>query len=90
MNTVYYKIWNKYDHIKVFGKRINDEKSNLTDVNILFTEENKLQFYIDQIYDINMFDKEDITEWEKKKKSEKTWVNATTYFEELISDYWSA
>ena len=57
MTTVYYKMWNKEYRTKVFVKRINDEKYNLADVNLLFTEEDKLQFYIERIYDINMFDK---------------------------------
>ena len=72
---------NKEDHIKVFGKSINNV---VADVKIIITEEDKLQFYIDQIYDNTMFDKEDITKWEKKKKSEKTSVNATACFEDLV------
>ena len=27
-----------------------------------------------------------MTKWEKKTKSDKTWVNATAYFEDLIAD----
>ena len=50
MNTVY--------HIKLFGKRINDEQYNLADVNILFTEEENIHFYIKHIYDRTMFEKE--------------------------------
>ena len=74
---------NKEDHIKVFGMRINNV---VDDVKIIITEEDKLQFYINQIYDNTMFDKEDITKWEKKKKSEKTSVNATAYFEDLVDN----
>ena len=74
---------NKEDHIKLFGMRINNV---VDDVKIIITEEDKLQFYIDQIYDNTMFDKEDITKWEKKKKSEKTSVNATAYFEDLVAN----
>ena len=51
---------------------------------IIITEEDKLQFYIDHIYDNTMFEKEEITKWEKKNKSKKTWVNATSYFEDLV------
>ena len=74
---------NKEDHIKVFGKRINNF---VADVKIIITEQYKLKFYIDQIYDNTIFDKEEITKWEKKKKSEKTWVNATAYFEDLVAN----
>ena len=41
--TVYYKMTNKEDHIKVFGKRINN---GVAYVKIIITEEDKLQFYI--------------------------------------------
>ena len=37
------------------------------------------------MYDNTMFDNEDITKWEKKTKYDKTWVNATAYFENLIA-----
>ena len=77
------KITNKEDHIKVFGKSINNV---VADVKIIITEEDKLQFYIDHMYDNTLFDKEEITKWEKKKKSEKTWVNATAYFEDLVAN----
>ena len=63
MNTVYYKMWNKEYHIKLFGKRINDEQSNLADVNILFTEEENIHFYIKHIYDRTMFEKEEMKKW---------------------------
>ena len=81
MDTVYWKMTNKEDHIKVFGKRINSVVDYL---NIIITEEENLQLYIDHIYDNIMFDKEEITKWEKKNKSKKTWVNATSYFEDLV------
>ena len=54
MNTVYYKMMKKEYHIKVFGKRINNV---VADVNIIITEEDKMQFYIYQMYDNTMFDK---------------------------------
>ena len=58
----------------------------MADVKIIITEEDKLQFYINHIYDKTISDNEDITQWEKKKKSEKTWVNATAYFEDLVAN----
>ena len=33
-----------------------------------------------------MFEKEEMNKWQKKTKSENTWVNATIYFEELVAD----
>ena len=54
MNTVYYKMTKKEYHIKVFSKRINNV---VVDVKIIITEDEKMQFYIDQMYDNTMFDK---------------------------------
>ena len=33
-----------------------------------------------------MFEKEEMTKWYKNNKSEKMWVNATTYFEDLVAE----
>ena len=63
MNIVYKKMWNKEYHIKVFSKRINDEQYHLADVKILFHEEDKLQFYIEQMYDRTMFENEEMMKW---------------------------
>ena len=38
------------------------------------------------MYDITMFEKGDMTKWEKKTKPEKTWVNVTAYFEDLVAN----
>ena len=70
-------------HIKVIGKRTNNV---VADVKIIITEEDKLQFYVEQMYDRTIFDKEDMTKWEKKTKYNKTWVNATAYCEDNVSD----
>ena len=35
-------------------------------VNIIIIEEEKMQFYIEQMYDNTIFDKEEMTKWEKK------------------------
>ena len=43
MDTVYWKMTNKEDHIKLFGKSINN---GVAYVKIIVTEEDKLQFYI--------------------------------------------
>ena len=45
---------NKEDQIKVFCKKIHNV---VADVNIIITEEDKLQLYIKQMYDKTIFDK---------------------------------
>ena len=38
------------------------------------------------MYDNTIFDNGEMTKWEKKTKYDKTWVNATAYFEDLVAD----
>ena len=38
------------------------------------------------MYDNTIFDKEEITKSEKKTNTDKKWVNATAYFEDLVSN----
>ena len=38
------------------------------------------------MYDNTIFDNGEMTKWEKKTKYDKTWVNATAYFEDLIAN----
>ena len=61
MKAAYYDKWSQEKHIKVFGKMLNDEKTDLVGANITITDKYKLQFYIEHMYDSTMFDQEDIT-----------------------------
>ena len=40
---------------------------------------------MEQIHNSATFDKEYINKWENKKKSNRTWENATNYFENLVA-----
>ena len=62
----YYEKWIREEHKKVFGNRINNNKDNLYNSKIFITNEYKLRFYIDKIYNIKTFVKEDMEKWEKK------------------------
>jgi hypothetical protein len=55
---------------------------------ITISDEDKLQFYLKQMYASNHFDKKEMTEWENKPEAIKNGFNdAKTYFEGLVRDY---
>ena len=82
----YYEKWNQEDHITVLGKRLNYDQANLADFNVIITEEDKLQLYIEKMHDIATLEKEYIINWENSMESDRTWANSTKYFEDLIVD----
>ena len=43
MKSTYYENWKQEGHLTVFGKRLNDEQSELSDVKIFITDKDKLQ-----------------------------------------------
>ncbi len=55
---------------------------------ITISDEDKLQFYLEQMYASNHFDKKEMTEWENKPEAIKNDLNyAKTYFEGIVRDY---
>jgi hypothetical protein len=49
---------------------------------ITISDEDKLQFYLDQIYNSNIFDKAKMMEWEQKPSTTKTdYTRAKDHFE---------
>ena len=58
MKPSYYEKWNEEDCITLFGKRLNYEKSYVDGVKIVTTDQDKLQFYIEHIYNSATFKKE--------------------------------
>ena len=86
MKKEYYEPWDPIDHITEFSKRLNDEQEELATNSISISEEDKLQFFIEQMYESKQFDREQYVAWEKKPDADKTWLNATLYFEDITAD----
>ena len=86
MKAAYYEKWNQEDHITVLGKRINDDQAELTDAKIVITDEEKLQFYIEQMHDSATFYKEEMMKLDKNTDNNKTWTNGTNYFEYIVAE----
>jgi hypothetical protein len=50
----------RHEHLTAFGKRLEDDQTTLVRSDITISGEDKLQFYLEQMYDSNMFDKAEI------------------------------
>ena len=56
MNAVYYEKWIQGEHIILIVKRPKNDQDDLADANTVIYDEDKLQFYIEQIYDNATFE----------------------------------
>jgi hypothetical protein len=84
----YYAEWDGEQHLTAFGKRLDNNQVRIKRFGITISNEDKLQFYLKQMYASNHFDKKEMTEWENKPEAIKHNFNyAKTYFEGLIRDY---
>ena len=68
------------------GKNLNDDKSYLVDANIVITNEEKIQFNIDQMCNRATFKKEEKTKCDKKTEFNRMWEKYINYFEDLLSN----
>jgi hypothetical protein len=85
LKDVYYTKWDGAEHLTAFGKRLDDDQRTLVHSDVTITDEDKLQFYLEQMYDSNHFEKSEMLDWEKKPTIIKTnYDDAKDYFEALV------
>lgn len=85
LRRTYYTKWDADEHLTAFGKRLNDDQIVLVRSDVAIADEDKLQFYLEEIYDSNKFDKQDMLTWEKQPVATKTDFELTRqYFEAII------
>ena len=83
-----YTEWDNKIHLTVFRKRLDDNQIRIERFRITISDEDKLQFYLEQMYASNHFNKKEMTEWENKPILIKDdFVEAKLYFEGLVKDY---
>ncbi len=83
-----YAEWDGEQHLTAFGKNLDDDQVHIERFGITISNKDKLQFYLEQMYASNHFDKKEMTEWENKPEAIKNdFNNAKTYFEGLVRDY---
>ena len=84
----YYTEWDSEIHLTAFGKRLDDDQIRIVHFGITISDEEKLQFYLEQMYASNHFNKKEMTEWENKSITIKdNFDKAKLYFEGLVKDY---
>ena len=82
LKDAYFAKWDGHEHLTAFGKRLDDNQTSLVRSDITISDEDKLQFYLEQMYDSNIFDKAEMMEWEQQPIATKTdYTLAKNYFE---------
>jgi hypothetical protein len=85
LKDAYYTKWDGDEHLTAFGKRLDDDQRALVRSDVTIADEVKLQFYLEQMYDSNHFEKSEMLDWEKKPTIIKTnYDNAKDYFKALV------
>jgi hypothetical protein len=85
LKDAYYTKWDSVKHLTAFGKRLDDNQCALVRSNVMIADKDKLQFYLEQMYDSNHFDKNEMLAWEKQPTAIKTDYDAAkNYFEALV------
>jgi hypothetical protein len=85
----FYTNWDSSDiHITNFGMKLDKEQNQLDRLGIVISDNNKLQFYHEQIYASNCFNKTEIVTWENKPIIIKDdYTQAKAYFENIVKDF---
>ncbi len=85
LKDAYYTKWDGDEHLTTFGKRLDDDQRALVRSDVTIADKDKLQFYLEQMYNSNYFDKNEILDWEKQPTATKMDYNAAkNYFEALV------
>jgi hypothetical protein len=85
LKDAYFAKWDSPKHLTAFGKRLNDNQNALICLDITISDKDKLQFYLKQIYESNMFDKAKMMEWENKPTPIKSnYEQAKRHFKLLV------
>jgi hypothetical protein len=75
-------------HLTAFGMKLDKEQARIDRLRVIISNKDKLQFYMEQIYASNCFDKKEMMDWQNKPIHIKDNYNkAKTYFEGLVRDF---
>ena len=66
LTKAYYTKWDHtVEHLMAFGKCIDDDQCSLVWSDVTIMDDNKRQFYLEEFYDSNRFDKQEMLTWER-------------------------
>jgi hypothetical protein len=60
----YYHPRDPNEHLTKFGMPLTDKQANLVRSDVTITDNDKLQFYLEQMYESNTFNKMEMMTWE--------------------------
>jgi hypothetical protein len=85
LKDTYYTKWDSDKYLTAFGKCLDNDQCALVRSDVMIADEDKLQFNLEQMYDSNHIDKNEMLAWEKQPTATKTDYNAAkNYFEALV------
>jgi hypothetical protein len=88
LKNAYFAKWDSLEHLTPFGKQLDNNQNAMICSDITISNKDKLQFYLEQIYDSNMFDKAKMMDWENKLAPIKSnYVQAKCHFELLVKTH---
>jgi hypothetical protein len=67
----HYTKWDADEHLTAFEKCLNDDQRALVRLDVTIADNNKLQFYLEEIYNSNRFDKQEMLTWEQQPAATK-------------------
>ena len=87
MKDEYFSGWAEDEHITAFAARLKRGKKELAVNDITVTDEEICDHYVIEMYGRGVFDKSEMTEYEKKPDPQKTWAATQAYFEGVVSEH---
>ena len=87
LKTAYYTKWeHTVEHLMAFGKQLDNDQRALVQSDVTIADDDKLQFYLEEIYDSNRFDKQEMLTWERWPTATKTDFDlARAHFEAIVN-----
>ena len=73
-------------HIAEFARHLQQGREGLLEDGITITDENMTHHYMEQINDCDLFTMEQMMHWEDYSEEDRTVLEMTTYFEELVEN----
>jgi hypothetical protein len=76
----YYSPWSPEEHLTAFRMRLTNNQISLICSDITISDDDKLQFYLEQMYESNTFYKMEMMNWENQPAATKTDFNLAQEF----------
>ena len=86
MKDEYFSGWAPDEHITAFAAWLKRGKKKLAVNGVTVTDDETRDHYVIEMHGHGVFDKSEMTEYEKKTDPENTWAATQTYFEGVVDE----